>query len=402
MKILIIAFPNSIHTARWISQISDQNWEIHLISSTDVNLIHPEIKNTIIHTTFHGSKKGLDSTIKIKGIPTFNNYIASQLNGLLKKYIPRYKEIQLLRLIKKINPDIIHSLEIQSGGYLTLKTKKILKNKFPKWIATNWGSDIYLFGRFKDHKKKIEEVLKNCDFYSCECNRDVNLAKKFNFTGNILPVLPNSGGLNIKKIESIKSNQLTSTRKFIMLKGYQGWAGRALVGLQALKRCSNLLKDYELIIYSIDKAKSAHGRTDVEIEAELLSQDCGIKVTTIPTETPHEEILALHSKARISIGVSISDGISTSLLEAMAMGSFPIQSWTSCANEWIIDGKNGILIPPDDPEIIKDAIIKALTDDNLVNTAAKENWETIRLRLDKRKIKSTIIKYYQEINNKTK
>lgn len=33
-----------------------------------------------------------------------------------------------------------------------------------------------------------------------------------------------------------------SSRKVIMLKGYQNWAGRALVGLRALGRCEDILE----------------------------------------------------------------------------------------------------------------------------------------------------------------
>ena len=46
----------------------------------------------------------------------------------------------------------------------------------------------------------------------------------------------------------------------------------------------------------------------------------------------YEEILEMHSKSRISIALSLSDGLPSSFLESMAMGSFPIQSDTSVAN----------------------------------------------------------------------
>ncbi|MBW1897870.1 MAG: glycosyl transferase family 1, partial [Deltaproteobacteria bacterium] len=103
-----------------------------------------------------------------------------------------------------------------------------------------------------------------------------------------------------------------------MLKGYQGWAGRALVGLRALERCADILAGYEIVIYSASK--------EVLIAAELFSKSTGVQTTIIPEGTPHHEVLKLHGKARISIGLSISDAISTSLLEAVVMGSFPIQS----------------------------------------------------------------------------
>ena len=68
------------------------------------------------------------------------------------------------------------------------------------------------------------------------------------------------------------------------------------------------------------------------------------------------------------------------------MGSFPVQSSTACADEWIEDGKTGLLVPPDDPEAVAGAIRRALTDDDLVNRAAEINSRTAAERLDKKTI----------------
>lgn len=174
-----------------------------------------------------------------------------------------------------------------------------------------------------------------------------------------------------------------------MLKGYQHWAGRALVGLRALERCADLLKKYEIIIHSASP--------DVQIAAELFHKSSFIKTTILPESTSHKEILRAHGKARISIGLSISDAISTSFLESIAMGSFPIQSWTSCADEWIKNGKTGFLVPPDDPDVVEQSIRRALTDDELVDKAAIENYKTVKDRLDKDILKPKIIKFYKTI-----
>jgi glycosyltransferase involved in cell wall biosynthesis len=157
--------------------------------------------------------------------------------------------------------------------------------------------------------------------------------------------------------------------------------------LRAIERCADILAGYEVVIYSASK--------EVLIAAELFSKSTGVQTTIIPKGTSHHEILKLHGKARISIGLSISDAISTSLLEAVVMGSFPIQSWTSCGNEWIEDGKTGILVPPDDPDVVENAIRKALTDDNLVNNAADKNWLTSAEKLNANSLKRKAIEIYK-------
>jgi len=388
MKILFVAMAESIHTARWINQISDEGWEIHLFPSQNYKYIHPFLKKITIHNIIRNRQKNKNRDVIIKGFPVFSSYLGSLIRRKLLKIInPYYRTNHLLKVIKEVNPDIIHSMEFQSGAYLVVDTKKEYKNKFPIWIATNWGSDIYLFKNNKEHKKRIIEVLANCDYYSCECERDIGLARNLGLRGKELPVLPNGGGFDLKKIEEKRATP-PSKRKIILLKGYQGWSGRALIGLKAINICCNQLKDYEIFIHSCSP--------ETRKEIKKISKNTNLKIRILPRLT-HEEMLEFYGKARIAIGLGISDGISTSFLEALVMGAFPIQSKTSCANEWINNGESGFIVPAEDEKAIANAIKIALKDDILVDNAALINWRIVSERLDKEKIKLQVVEMYQNI-----
>jgi glycosyltransferase involved in cell wall biosynthesis len=90
------------------------------------------------------------------------------------------------------------------------------------------------------------------------------------------------------------------------------------------------------------------------------------------------------------LAISISDGISTSMLEAMAMGSFPIQTSTSCANEWIKDRDTGFIVDPDNVGQIARRLKRALTDDFLVDAAAPRNAAVIRDRANPESIRRRV------------
>ncbi len=391
MRILIVALSGSIHTSRWIEQIEDQNWEIFIFPSYDNLWINNNLENVTYCIPFFSLYK-----ISVKfGLVKYYSILYKIITKFLFKINNRYYTRRLFKHINKIKPDIIHSMETQGAGYLVYNVKSIYyKNqKFPKWWHANWGSDIYLFGRLKEHEAKIKEVLSTCDYYSCECKRDVHLALDNGFNNTILPVYPNSGGLKINVIEKSTINTPPSARKYIMLKGYQGWAGRALVGIRAIARCSDILNGFTLVIYTNTSAD------DIKIASELLMNDFKIPVILLPDGSDHDLILKYHSQARISIGLSIGDAISTSLLEAMSVGSFPIQSNTSCADEWIQEGITGITVPPEDPEIIEHAIRKALLNDQLVDNASFLNMEKIRDLANFDKLKQETISTYIKIYN---
>lgn len=391
MKILIVAMTDSIHTVRWLNQINEQGWEVSIFPSFDNTKTHMGLKSSKVLIPFFKLSRFLEKF----GFDKYFRLAYILITKLLSKNNKEYYSKRLSKYIQKIKPDIIHSLETQGAGYLTAKALKLHQKTAP-WWHTNWGSDIYLFSRLADHKSKVREVLENCDYYSCECERDVTLALENGLRGKPLAIYPNTGGFDINLLRRInQDSEITSKRKIIMLKGYQGWAGRALVGIRALERCSDILKDYEIIIYSNTNA------IDVQIAASLLSQSLKIPVRLLPSDTAHQEILNYHSRARISIGLSISDAISTSLLESMAMGSFPIQSCTACASEWIVDGETGFIVPPEDPEIIEQMIRRALLNDDLVNNAAKINFQTIAKKVDYHHLKELTIQSYKKILSTT-
>lgn len=390
--ILFVAMPDSIHTARWLEQLNEQGWDIHLFPSTLIPVLHPRIRQLTVHYFLH-SQQILDTNCsKNAVVKWFERAMYAILRRGFSQLSHYWRSRQLAKLINCLQPNIVHSLEIQHAGYLTLAAKARIKTQFPTWIVTNWGSDIYLFGKMPQHQDKIRQVLASCDYYACECERDVQLAKVFGFNKTVLPVFPNTGGFDLVNMKKMRNKQLTSTRKLIMLKGYQHFAGRALIGLQALATCADVLQGYTIAIYSANKL--------VIKETALFSQKTGIATKIIPQGTAHDDILAFHAKARLSIGLSISDAISTSLLEAMVMGSFPIQSCTACADEWIAHGVSGMIVPAEESEIIAMWIRKVLLDDELVDKAAHINWQTALARLDDAVLKQQAIAIYSTMESR--
>ena len=392
MKVLIIAMSSSVHTSRWINQLKDSGLDIYLFPSIDETVVSKGIQWVNKRIPFYRIFR-LSQKLKIE-----KEYILvyKGFRKLFSKIRPNYQRNRLRKYINKIKPDLIHSMETQAAGYLVsnVKTAYDRKVRFPLWWHTNWGSDIYLFERIPGHQEQIRQVMQNCDYYSCECFRDIELAIKNGFKGKLLPVYPNAGGFDLEEVKKRRNQSAKpSQRKLILLKGYQGWAGRALVGFRALERCADALKGFEIYIHSNTQA------IDVQIAAAVFTHATHIPVNLVPINTSHDQIMELQSKARISIGLSLSDGISTSLLEAMAMGSFPIQSYTACANEWIADSETGFIVPPEDPEIIEQAIRKALTDDNLVDSAAEANYLTIARKADYKILQQMTIDTYSKILN---
>jgi glycosyltransferase involved in cell wall biosynthesis len=386
--ILFVAMPGSIHTARWINQLEGRGWDVHLFPSLDWGRTHPELRAAQVHHSIHGRRlPGV--RVRQSGINVYSHKIAWGLRLLLQLRFPRYRAWQLSRLIARLRPDVVHSMEFQAGGYLTLEAKDLLGGTFPTWMVSNWGSDLSLFGRLPEHRERIGRILAECDYYGCECERDVPLARAHGLRGAALPVLPNGGGFDLEAARKLRSPEPPSRRRILMVKGYQTWAGRALVALRALARCADLVRGYQVVVHSATE--------DVRLAAKLLAADHGIEVTLLAPDLPHAEMLGYHGRARLSLGLSIGDGISTSMLEAMLMGAFPIQSDTACGSEWLVDGQTGLIVPAEEPEAVERALRKALLDDGLVDRALEANWAVARERLDQAAIRPRVLESYERV-----
>ena len=391
MKILFVAFPQSVHTARWIEQLTGRGWDLHLFPSVNDEL-HADLDEVTTYGVGRFRPRDLPATVRWRQLAPRRGL--SRASMFLSRFNPsRGSRASILaQLIRQIRPDIIHSLEFQHAGYLTLEARQEFSDgEFPTWIASNWGSDIYLFSRFDEHIARIRAVLASCDFYHCECERDVGLARSLGFAGQVLAVCPGGGGFDVAAISRLAQPGPASARRVIAVKGFQNWAGRAMVGLKALDMCADMLPGYTVKIYGANP--------DVEVAGKLLAANTGVRVESTAIGMSRDEVLRIHGSARISIGLSISDAISTSLLEAMSLGSFPIQSDTSCASEWFENGETGFIVPAEDPRLIAEAIRRALADDALVDRAAPRNLQTIRQRADSSVVGPAVAAAYQRVHS---
>lgn len=420
-RILFVAMQDSPHTVRWIEQIAEQGWDLHLFPVNYLPVL-PEMRGVTVHQPWYmvrlrlmlrkllsgpsgwrESRPGLEADLYPNRPPVRSIYplpmvppLARILNDVIRVRLGEsdaqaplvYGPHVLARLIRQIKPDLIHSMEFQHCGYNVLRSKEISDGNFPPWLATNWGSDIYYYRNFDDHRSQISRLLRNIDYYSCECVRDVGIARELGLTAKVMPAMPNAGGFHLEQVGQMRKTHLPSTRRLIMVKGYQHFAGRALTALDAIERCVSALKGFRIVVFSAS--------SEIYERVEELRASLGLDISVLPYSN-HDKMLRLFSRARVYLGVSISDGISTSMLEAMTMGAFPIQTSTACCDEWIEDGRSGFIIPPDKVGLIADRLRQALTDDPLVDNAAEINWTVVRERLDQKVLRNKVVAFYDEI-----
>ena len=368
MRILIVGMADSIHLSRWIAQFDSSGIIFEVISSSPHRKVHSGI------TERAGNSKNLS-------MKWFSRYFSLAMwlaDRLLSDWV---RGAYIAWRISRFKPDIVHVHELQNAGYATRRAYQLLGGTKPKLIVTNYGSEIVWFSKFPSHRKRLKALLEIADGFSAECTRDYKLAKRLASGFIQLPLMPVAGGLD-------KNQQKERFRNRIAIKGSENHWGKALVALNAVASIRSEIPDLEVVLYSCNLS--------VVRAAKKISRSTNMKITTYKKGTlSHSQVLDLFRSSLIYIGHSISDGISTSMLEAMSMGAIPIQTNSSCAEEWVTDQETGFLFTPHDHEAITAAILKIVRGGFDANRARLENYDVIGKRYNPGTLSIIATGYYE-------
>lgn len=398
MKILFVGYGSSIHTARWISQFGDQRWSVHLFP-VDSYYLCAELCNVTVHLPFKYSNVPSNNAVKQSVTWPFSRgktritQISSKLFG-----DPLSSASRLVRVIQRIKPDLVHSFEL-TGGLLTHEaiTRLTLKESTSfTWIHSSWGSDLLHFGRLEEFHDQTLRMMRSCRYFMADCQRELNLAGEFGFKGELLGVYSAGGGYDVMGSQKYRSNLPVSERKIVALKGRheETLLGRGFYALKALEMCKDVLRDHKIVVYL--------PQGDVRGAVNYIRTVTNLNITLIPEHSKHEDILTLFGQSKFAIALGLIDGTPHSMLEAMMMGAWPIQSNTADTDGWVTDSLNGSLVPPEDPSVLAEKIKFLLTNDQLLDNASSINFELLLKRKDIGVVKPAIISIYQRLASNSK
>lgn len=368
MKILMVSM-NSIHFQRWSEQLRDSGHEVHWFDiyggqeSTSLNFVTQ-------HTNWkYRFKKGRYIFKKIiHKIP------------FLKPLFERNVEIVFREKLKAVQPDVVHSFALYVSCTPILN---VMKEAQIPWVYSSWGSDLFYYKDIPSYRKDIERVLPEIDYLFTDCHRDQLLAKSLGFSGTSLGVFPGGGGFELNEISDFIKP--VKERKVILVKGYQGRSGRAIPVLEALKKIKDVLVDYEIVVF---------GCSPEVLQFQKKTNFKG----AFYKHLSHDEVLKLMGSSILYIGNSNSDGMPNTLLEAICMGAFPIQSNPGNATaEVITHGVNGFLISNcEDSKEIEELVKKAIFNKENIVTAFDKN-QTLRTQWDREVIKKAVLHAYNKV-----
>lgn len=381
-RVMLVAMADSVHVAKWLDSIAELPLDVLLVPSSPNRRVHSGIRKFLRGFNTNGLKVTIPLVSRLFSVPIWVLDSPGLFSGRIRGAIIAY-------FAWRTKPERIHLMESQNAGYSYLRarlfSRKILSTPTS---LTLFGSDLFWFSQFPKHSAKLSKLLASAGALATEGKRDQDLATTLGFKGNFFTSMPVSGGIAEHEIFDGSPEDVVG-RQSIAVKGYSNSLG---VGENALKALARLLpeqsRNWRVEVFS------AEGKS-IKYARDLRKQGHDVIIYK-KHQLSHGEVLDLLRRSRVFIGLSRSDGLPASFLEAMSQGAFPIQSNSSVASDWVESGVSGILVDYHAIDEIAKAINIALSDDNLVIEAAKSNLATIQSRAANSKLRQILQREFGE------
>ncbi|SKB76438.1 Glycosyltransferase involved in cell wall bisynthesis [Salegentibacter salinarum] len=366
------------HFFNWTEQLNDSGHEVYWLDIFDSNTKVEQIDfaEQIIGWRYRWNHPGR----------YFLKKNAIGLTRLINIFNERNLQRQLEKQIKRIEPDVVHSFVMYLGGAPALPVMK----KFPdlQWVYTAWGSDMYYYQKRPEHLEGMRKTLPHMNYMFADCRRDYSIAKDHGFKGEFLGVYPGGGGFDFESFDPFMMDE--EDRNVILIKGYQGLHGQCISVLRGILELKEKLEAYKIVVFG------AAPEVFKFVETSSIKEFKNLEVVG---KLPYQKLMELMGQSFIYIGNSSSDGMPNTLLEAIIMEVFPIQSNPGGATAEIIDHKrNGLLIEdPENFKAIAGLLKKAIDNPELRINAINWNSDRIKPELARERIRKRVLEAYQKI-----
>lgn len=374
MRLLFVADGRSPTTLSWLDHWSHSGDEIHFISTRPCERPPGISSFFIIPMAFSGSVVNQKLSIKkskityLRGIMRILRYFLEPIR------LPRYQK-KFLQIVESIRPDLVHALRIPFEGMISCVTPK----EIPLFVSI-WGNDITLHAAGSiSMGKYTSQVLRRADALLADTYRDIQLGKRWGLRPNVKTlVVPGSGGIRLQELKAIRKSAILTerTQDLYSIVNARGQRPGSL-------RQDIFFRSIPFVIHAIPEANfycpALLGDAESERWVELL--DLKKHVCLLPN-LPQKDLWALFSTTKVYVSPSLHDGVPNSLLEAIALGCFPVVGNIESMQEWITNGVNGFLVDATDVRAISNAIIGALNNPAMQKTAAEINMGLVAERAD--------------------
>jgi glycosyltransferase involved in cell wall biosynthesis len=334
---------------------------------------------------------------KIVEVYPLNNYFLFTFNDpvenvhgvkIFKLNSPKYfKKLRYIvgisefkRKVSNLKPDILIAYRINSYGFMLARSGR------KPAIVIAQGSDIYYPKKSTIQNFILSYVVRKADVVHVWADHMKTRILTFTQDERKIFVLPK--GIDLKIFNSTFEKRKDKVIRLVTNRQLRKSYNHEIV----LKAISQVIKKITNIQYIIC------GDGESRNYLERIVNNLGIQeYVKFYGHIKHKDLPKILKSCDIYISMQPSDGVSASLLEAMASGLLPIVFDNDSNKNWIKDEINGFLVSRLDVTLIKNTILKAINSPLLDEDTKKQNFKIVEKRASIYNNIQKTFKYYSSL-----
>ena len=374
MKICLIGDGTSIHTLRLATYFARRGNQVHVITKNMST--NPVTYGDSIHVHFLSP----DFPVNLS-VPRLIRIILWAVSA------PMW-QLQVLRLLRRLRPDIVSCQYVTIYGYLGALSR------FHPFVLTPWGSDVFVEPRRNSlYRMMLTYTLKQADrvVYDSQAMKTELLA----------------AGVEPEKLRGlalgVDTELFSPARRNVELIRKWGGGDSPIVfssrNLRPIYNLEVLIRAAQTVVRHMPNTKLVIcGDGEERERLQAIAEELGIGSSfSWEGAIPHDSMPEYLASADVYVSTSKSDSTSLSLQEAMSCQLPSIVTDVPANREWVIDGQNGFVVPQNDVLALANRVVQLLRSKQLRNEFGARGRELIRERAEERQQLAKLEELYSEM-----
>jgi glycosyltransferase involved in cell wall biosynthesis len=402
MHILLVADGRSPITRRWVQAARALQHRVSLVSTYPCADVEGVEQIMVLPVAFGGMA---GSQVGKAGRPPGANG-ADHRRNLLRRFRSLFVSTRYLigpltlgyygarfrRLVRQLQPDLVHALRIPFEGMLAAYTPPGVP-----LVVSIWGNDLTLHAQRSGWMSRLtRRALQRADGLVADAQRDIRLGREWGFAlDRPSLVVPGSGGIDLGQLQAARghSQELLAhlppdAPLVINPRGFRPGSVRTEVFFQSIPYVLQHRPEVHFLCAGMA------GQSEAEQWLEKLRVQERVHLLPYLSQP---ELWDIFLRADVTVSVSAHDGTPNSLLEAMGCGCFPVAGDIESLREWVTPGVNGLLVDPEQPQALAEAVLIALDRPELRAAAAEKNRRIVSERAESSMVRAQIEVFYQRL-----
>jgi len=364
MKVAVLADGNSIHTVKWINGLAKNGVDVVLITS-------------------HSVSTDIDVSVNVHKLPFSSD--VKMLSGTLAHL---FNVLPLMLFLLRLRPEILHAHYLSGYGLLGALTF------FKGFMASVWGSDIYIFPtRSRTKKYIIQFVLYRAKYLTSTSQDMLSEVMKYRDVSKKSCVIP--FGVDTDKFHN------TSGRK------YDQFVMGTVKGLRDVYGIDYLINAFNIVCEHFENTNAqmfsklrliiaGKGEKEAELKELALQSNYSDKISFLGF-VDNNLVPEVLSGLDLFVAYSRSESFGVSVLEASSFELPVIVSDVGGLPEVVQDHRTGLIVQAYSEVYLASAIIELVTDPELMKKMSRNGRSFVIKRYSEQASIGLMMDLYQEI-----